>query len=79
MDDIRSYDTDDVIPSAAANDTSCPALCWASTPYFVRQFKDVDGRDEPGHDSVDRSRFAAVGIIRLATPLLLVRADEVSA
>jgi len=29
--------------------SSCPALCRASTPFFFR-FKDVDGRDEPGHD-----------------------------
>src|ERR1700730_6412200 len=29
--------------------TSCPALCRASTSYVVAA-KDVDGRDEPGHD-----------------------------
>ena len=27
-----------------------PALVTASTPYRVEGFKDVDGRDEPGHD-----------------------------
>ena len=31
--------------------SSCPALCRASTSFFVAE--DVDGRDEPGHD-VDR-------------------------
>ncbi len=31
--------------------SSCPALCRASTSFFARQeSKDVDGRDEPGHD-----------------------------
>src|SRR5262245_10765671 len=30
--------------------TSCPALCRASTPCFLEQKEDVDGRDKPGHD-----------------------------
>src|SRR6266700_3964775 len=29
---------------------SCPALCRASTSFFVSANQGVDGRDEPGHD-----------------------------
>ena len=31
---------------------SCPVLCRASTPWL--QKKDVDGRDKPGHDGLER-------------------------
>jgi len=30
--------------------SSCPALCRASTSFFVRGKQGVDGRDKPGHD-----------------------------
>src|SRR5689334_1770532 len=29
--------------------SSCPALCRASTPFFLA-WQGVDGRDKPGHD-----------------------------
>ncbi|MGF6311618.1 hypothetical protein ABIB82_005719 [Bradyrhizobium sp. i1.8.4] len=37
----------------ASTDSSCPALCRASTALFPRK-KDVDGRDKPGHDGAER-------------------------
>src|SRR5207244_1694507 len=43
---------------------SCPALCRASTSYFSRRIKDVDGRDRPGHDDVDGSRPKTVSMRR---------------
>jgi pimeloyl-ACP methyl ester carboxylesterase len=33
-----------------ATDSSCPALCLISTSLQLHDRKDVDGRDEPGHD-----------------------------
>src|ERR1700704_3274177 len=52
-------------PLVTHADSSCPALCRASTPYIASHIKDVDGRDigersdavlrtaMPGHDDVD--------------------------
>jgi hypothetical protein len=37
-------------------ESSCPALCRASTSYFPWCGKDVDGRDKPGNDGVDINR-----------------------
>src|SRR4051812_18985846 len=37
--------------------SSCPALCRASTSYFLRRCKDVDGRDKPGHDGGESGCF----------------------
>ena len=34
--------------------SSCPGLTRASTPFFIGG-KDVDGRDEPGHDETTKS------------------------
>jgi hypothetical protein len=36
--------------SAAFANSSCPASCRASTPWFQHGKKDVDGRDKLGHD-----------------------------
>jgi len=36
--------------TVAALDSSCPALCRASTTSLVCDHKDVDGRDKRGHD-----------------------------
>src|SRR5581483_10787576 len=36
-------------------DSSCPALCGASTSWFPRRRKDVDDRDKPGHDETETS------------------------
>jgi len=46
---------------------SCPRLSRASTSSFVGLHSDVDGRDKPGHDGVDRSRPAR----KLALAILL--------
>src|SRR4029077_8006409 len=35
--------------------SSCPALCRASTSYFGVWAEDVDGRVKPGHDESERS------------------------
>jgi hypothetical protein len=45
----------------SASDSSCPALCRASTSFFVGASKDVDGRDKPGHDDVEMSVPTFVG------------------
>src|SRR6266852_9743028 len=39
-----------VIPTAATSQSSCPALCRASTSQNPIDIKDADGRDKPGHD-----------------------------
>src|SRR5262249_15548220 len=47
----------------ATHTASCPALCRASTSFYVKSKADVDGRDEPGHDTSWRGAdtcFAAV-------------------
>jgi hypothetical protein len=36
--------------SLTPNESSCPALCRASTSSDRAARKDVDGRDKPGHD-----------------------------
>ena len=54
-----------VIPMAPDTDrptSSCPALCRASTSFFILRKQDVDGRDKPGHDDVDESQPNAVGV-----------------
>jgi hypothetical protein len=51
-----------VIPILGISDSSCPRLSRASTSYKPRNMKDVDGRDEPGHDNVDGSQPMIVGI-----------------
>ncbi|PDT67224.1 hypothetical protein CO683_22950 [Bradyrhizobium ottawaense] len=33
---------------------SCPGLSRASTPLLLRECKDVDGQDKPGHDDCRR-------------------------
>jgi len=46
---FENPDLEDV--RAISQFSSCPALCRASTSYFlVSATKDVDGRDKPGHD-----------------------------
>jgi hypothetical protein len=35
---------------SALNESSCPALCRASTSFDRPGRKDVVGRDKPGHD-----------------------------
>jgi len=35
---------------AFITNSSCPALCRASTSWLHSSKKDVDGRDKPGHD-----------------------------
>ena len=44
-----------LIPTVGISDSSCPRLSRASTSYKPWNIKDVDGRDEPGHDDVDGS------------------------
>jgi hypothetical protein len=44
-----------LIPTLGISDSSCPRLSRASTSYKPCNIKDVDGRDEPGHDDVDGS------------------------
>src|SRR3954447_7607735 len=51
--------------------SSCPAACRASTSCVHRVFKDVDGRDKPGHDEVPtRSPLRGVRPPRWAGALL---------
>jgi hypothetical protein len=38
-----------LLPASSDSDSSCPALCRASTSFLMLQ-QDVDGRDKPGHD-----------------------------
>jgi penicillin-binding protein 1C len=45
--------------------SSCPASCRAST-NFIAAAKDVDGRDEPGHDGVRRARTVRIAALALA-------------
>jgi hypothetical protein len=42
---------------AGTSEPSCPALCRASTPFFLPKKQGVDGRDKPGHDEMTR-RYA---------------------
>src|SRR6185295_2685975 len=46
---------------------SCPALCRASTPYFLMK-QDVDGRDKPGHDVASLLSVAKNRWRRLTSP-----------
>src|SRR5579871_2975955 len=41
-------------PRGFQGSSSCPALCRASTSSFFAVKQDVDGRDEPGHDGIER-------------------------
>jgi penicillin-binding protein 1C len=45
--------------------SSCPAACRAST-NFIAAAKDVDGRDEPGHDGVEKRRSVRVAALAFA-------------
>jgi hypothetical protein len=51
-------------------DSSCPRLSRASTSCFPGRFKDVDGRDKPGHDVERASLVAKVGIIHRSSELV---------
>src|SRR5205807_10206584 len=42
---------------------SCPALCRASTSFFVASYQDVDGRDEPGLDEEPKSKHTSLPVI----------------
>ena len=42
---------------------SCPALCRASTSFCARSDKDVDGRDEPGHDGGVGQTLSKIAVV----------------
>ncbi len=48
-------------------DSSCPALCRASTSCFLRRCEDVDGLDKPGHDEIVGSSLMAVLLTQIVT------------
>jgi hypothetical protein len=58
--------------SSAADSSSCPALCRASTSYFVATYEDVDGRDICANARARRgsvvARYCTTSSLTLATP-----------
>ena len=64
-----------VVAATSSLNSSCPGLSRASTSLKQRGTKDVDGRDEPGHDGARSTRRSSMTLFAKISPA----ADERSA
>ena len=60
---LSNWQTLSLIPTRTKTDSSCSALCRASTSRDVSQIKEVHGRDNLGHAAAGRSRMTLFGIM----------------
>src|SRR5437588_11800949 len=64
-----------VVAATSSLNSSCPGLSRASTSLKQRGTKDVEGRDEPGHDGGRSTRRSSMTLFAEISPA----ADERSA